>query len=144
MLLTLAPLFSKATVANAVVNFNASGFTTLPLYHNGGHACLYRAFYASKPLWVFPASDLPLTPANVLSLLALCDPEALYAVPYIYKLLGESPEGIARLVRFKICIYGGSAMPDDIGDRLVAEGVNLCGNYVSGFFLFPFSPGDRT
>ncbi|KAM0746573.1 acetyl-CoA synthetase-like protein [Meredithblackwellia eburnea MCA 4105] len=120
-----------ATIANSVLNFGMSGFTTLPMYHNGGHAMLYRGIYAIKPTWIFPASDLPLTPSNVLNLLSKCEPEALFAVPYIYKLLAESEEGIARLNKFKLCIYGGSHMPDDLGDFLVEKGVPLAGNYGS-------------
>lgn len=99
-------------------------------WQNGAHAYLWRALYSSKPIWVFPASDLPLTSFNVLSLLRLCSPSALHAVPYILKLLGDSEEGIERLSQFKLVIYGGSAMPDGLGDKLVSRGVNLLGLYV--------------
>ncbi|KAL8287059.1 hypothetical protein RQP46_004065 [Phenoliferia psychrophenolica] len=116
-------------LANSAVNFNASCFTTLPLFHNGAHAYLWRALHCMKPIYVFPASDLPLTPVNILALLKLCDPKAFHAVPFIYKQLGDSEEGIVRLSEFQLCVYGGSAMPDDLGDRLVARGVNLLGLY---------------
>ncbi|KAK4703977.1 hypothetical protein P7C70_g2238, partial [Phenoliferia sp. Uapishka_3] len=118
-----------ATVANSEVSFDISTFTTLPLYHNGAHAYLWRAIYSIKPLYVFPASDLPLTPSNVLSILKSCNPEALHAVPYILNLMADSREGLDRLSKFRLVIYGGSAMPDALGDKLVAHGVNLLGLY---------------
>ncbi|KAM0749958.1 L-aminoadipate-semialdehyde dehydrogenase [Meredithblackwellia eburnea MCA 4105] len=120
-----------ATAFNVSLNFGLEGFTTLPVYHNHGHSCLYRALYSVKPLHLFPASELPLTTANVLRILEQpeCGAEALFGVPYVYKLLGETDEGIERLKQFKLCLYGGSAMPTELGDKLVASGVRLVGHY---------------
>lgn len=57
-------------------------------------------------------------------------PEALFGVPYVYKLLGETEAGIETLRKFKLCLFGGSAMPTELGDRLVEAGVRLVGHYV--------------
>lgn len=75
---------------------------------------------------------MPLTTSNVLSILnqPICDAEVLWGVPYVYKLLGESEEGIARLKEFKYCMFGGSAMPQELGDKLIDLGVKLLGHYV--------------
>lgn len=56
--------------------------------------------------------------------------EALFGVPYVYKLLGENEAGIKTLRKFKLCLFGGSAMPTELGDRLVEAGVRLAGHYV--------------
>ncbi|KAG8879407.1 hypothetical protein FRB97_001634 [Tulasnella sp. 331] len=116
----------RAAIRNVVGAFSLRSLTTLPLYHNHGHACLHRAFFATKPIFLFPASTLPLTAANLLRLLNQpeCDPEALFAVPYVYKLLGEE-EGVKKLQEFKLCLFGGSAMPVELGDKLVNAGVKL-------------------
>ncbi|KAG8995366.1 hypothetical protein FRB94_009200 [Tulasnella sp. JGI-2019a] len=121
----------RAAIGNFSNGFKMSSFTTLPLYHNHGHACLHRAFYAVKPIYLFPASTLPLTATNLLGLLQQpdCNPEALFAVPYVYKLLGESEEGLELLKEFKLCTFGGSAMPQELGDKLADSGVKLVGHY---------------
>jgi acyl-CoA synthetase (AMP-forming)/AMP-acid ligase II len=50
----------KATIHN-LSSFGMSGLTALPLYHNSGHAAMLRAFFAVKPLWLFPAEEMALT-----------------------------------------------------------------------------------
>jgi hypothetical protein len=45
------------------------------------------------------------------------------------KILGESPEGTAALAKLKVVMFGGSACPDALGDRLVENGVNLISYY---------------
>lgn len=74
---------------------------------------------------------MPLTTSNVLGLLK--QPEcrsvrALFGVPYVYKLLVEEPEGLALLKTFELCLYGGSPMPDELGNKLVEEGVKIVGH----------------
>ncbi|GAA5820969.1 hypothetical protein JCM11251_001899 [Rhodosporidiobolus azoricus] len=121
----------QSSMFNVATNFGLAGFTTLPLYHNHGHSCFWRALYSCKILWLFPASDLPLTAPNVMRILEQpqVQVDALFGVPYIYKMLEESPEGLARLKQFKLCLFGGSAMPTELGDRLVDAGVRLAGHY---------------
>ncbi|TNY17771.1 L-aminoadipate-semialdehyde dehydrogenase [Rhodotorula diobovata] len=120
-----------STAFNIATHFGLSGLTTLPLYHNHGHSCFWRALYSVRPLWLYPASELPLTTPNVMSILdqPSVQPEALFGVPYVYKLLGETEAGIETLRKFKLCLFGGSAMPTELGDRLVEAGVRLVGHY---------------
>lgn len=33
----------RKSLSNFMANFNLEGFTTLPVYHNHGHSCLWRA-----------------------------------------------------------------------------------------------------
>ncbi|GAA5849618.1 hypothetical protein JCM9279_007290 [Rhodotorula babjevae] len=120
-----------STTFNIATNFGLSGLTTLPLYHNHGHSCFWRALQSVRQLWLYPASDLPLTTPNVMNILdqPSVQPDALFGVPYVYKLLGETDAGIKTLRKFKLCLFGGSAMPTELGDRLVEAGVKLAGHY---------------
>lgn len=58
-------------------------------------------------------------------------PELFHVVPYMVKLIAESDLGVRCLANVKLVLFGGSACPDDLGDRLVAQGVNLVANYGS-------------
>jgi acyl-CoA synthetase (AMP-forming)/AMP-acid ligase II len=121
----------RRALANYLTSFNLEGFTTLPLYHNFGHSCLWRAIVSVKALYVFPASTMPLTITNVFGLLSqpVCaGVRAVFAVPFIFKIMSEDDEGIALLRRYELCLYGGSVMPDEVGNRLVENGVKLVGH----------------
>ncbi|KZO94102.1 acetyl-CoA synthetase-like protein [Calocera viscosa TUFC12733] len=120
-----------ASVRNFSQHFGLRGFTTLPLYHNHGHACFYRAIHGAVRIYLFPQSLIPLTTANIHTLLTSpdCNAEALFGVPYVLKILSEDPEGLEVLKSFKLVMFGGSACPDELGTRLVDAGVNLVGHY---------------
>ncbi|KAH7888517.1 L-aminoadipate-semialdehyde dehydrogenase, partial [Phlebopus sp. FC_14] len=121
---------NKAAVGNCKMNFGLVSLTTLPLYHGHGHSNLLRAWYAAKPLYLFPTGSIPLTSANVIKLLAQApDIQTLYGVPLALKLLSETPEGLEVLRGLKLVMFGGSPCPDELGDLLVSEGVRLVGHY---------------
>lgn len=103
-------------------------FITLPLYHNHGICNLYRAIYSGKSIHLYNA-DLPLTREHLTGIMRKHNFEIFYGVPYALKLLAEADEGMALLRQLKIVMYGGSACPDDLGDTLVNNGVNLVGHY---------------
>ncbi|KAJ6496764.1 L-aminoadipate-semialdehyde dehydrogenase [Mycena vulgaris] len=116
-------------IANVAINQYKPGFSTLPVYHGYGHFAIFRCMYAAQPITLFPP-HLPLTSANICAVLA-ASPHVTqcYAVPYVIKLLGETPEGVTALASFDIVGYAGAAVPDDLGTRLVAAGVNLFSIY---------------
>ncbi|KAF8839463.1 L-aminoadipate-semialdehyde dehydrogenase [Paxillus ammoniavirescens] len=121
---------NKAAVGNCKMNFGLTSLTTLPLYHGHGHSNLLRAWYAARPLYLFPTGSIPLTSANVVKLLAQApDVQALYGVPLAIKLLTETPEGLDVLKGLRIVMFGGSACPDELGDLLVSKGVRLVSHY---------------
>ncbi|KAJ7089700.1 L-aminoadipate-semialdehyde dehydrogenase [Mycena belliarum] len=116
-------------IANVAINQNKPGFSTLPVYHGYGHFSIFRCMYSTQPITLFPP-HLPLTSANICAVLAESPPVTLcFAVPYVIKLLGETSEGTAALASFDIVSYAGAALPDDLGNRLVAAGVNLLSIY---------------
>lgn len=74
-------------------------------------------------------ADLPLTQDYLVKIMREHQFEIFYGVPYALKLLSESEQGIRLLQQLKIVMYGGSACPDELGNSLVENGVNLVGHY---------------
>jgi acyl-coenzyme A synthetase/AMP-(fatty) acid ligase len=125
------PIFQthKASLYAYSQHFNRVGHITLPLYHNHGICCLFRAIWAGKKIYIYNAK-VPLTSQHLLATLKEHqDIKILYAVPYALKLLSETVEGLRLLSNLDIVMFGGSACPKPIGDRLVESGVNLVGHY---------------
>ncbi|KAF8549988.1 L-aminoadipate-semialdehyde dehydrogenase [Imleria badia] len=121
---------NKAAVRNCKMNFGLTSLTTLPLHHGHGHSNLLRAWYAAKPLYLFPTASIPLTSANIIKLLSQApDIQGFYGVPFALKLLAETQEGLQVLKRLKLVMFGGSPCPDELSDFLVSEGVPLVGHY---------------
>lgn len=72
---------------------------------------------------------LPLTADSVVSGLEAAQPESVAAVPYMLQLLVDNPRGISALRRCRLVTYGGAPCPDELGDRLVGEGVPFGGSF---------------
>ncbi|KAI2792345.1 hypothetical protein POX_b02382 [Penicillium oxalicum] len=127
-------------------SFGLRFFTTSPLFHSFALMELGRAFYTRATAF-FGNHALPTTFQNLHDALEVAQPEQFSAVPYVIKLLAERPEGVKALARPKIVLFGGSSCPDDLGDRLVAQGVNLVANYgatETGQIMTSFRPpGDN-
>lgn len=113
-------------IANIAGFVAKTGFSALPVYHGFGHYSVFRCYYAAVPFVLFPP-HLPLTSSNICKVIdAIPVPCPLcFAVPYVIKLLGETQEGIRALAAFESVTFAGAAVPDDLGDRLTAAGVNI-------------------
>ena len=119
----------QAALLNYATNMNMAGFISLPLFHAHGLSSVFRSITSIKKIYMQSAS-LPLTAQNLLNILRRNQwIEIIYGVPYAYKLLSESDEGIHALTRMKACMFGGSACPDALGNLLVESGVNLISHY---------------
>lgn len=142
------PIFltNYQTLANFRKSFGMRLFTISPLFHSHALMELGRAFYTRATAYLGNHS-LPVTYQNLLRALQASKPQQFSAVPYVIKLLAEKPEGIHELAQPKLVLYGGSSCPDDLGDRLVTQGVNLVGNYgatETGQIMTSFRPpGDN-
>ncbi|XMA19260.1 hypothetical protein WAI453_012051 [Rhynchosporium graminicola] len=126
---------------------HAATFTTTPLYH-GGIADCFRAWTSNALIWLFPGGDAPITSDTILSCLSVSKgatkeagtPPVKYfsSVPYILQMLSETSEGLEALQEMDIVGVGGAALPESVGNRLVAENVNLVSRFGSaecGFVL---------
>lgn len=142
------PIFltNHQTLANFRKSFGMRLFTISPLFHSHALMELGRAFYTRATAYLGNHS-LPVTYQNLFNALQASKPQQFSAVPYVIKLLVEKPEGIQELAKPKLVLYGGSSCPDDLGDRLVAQGVNLVGNYgatETGQIMTSFRPPGDT
>jgi hypothetical protein len=68
---------------------------------------------------------VPQTHDTVTRSIKAANPEIVWTVPYVLKLLVEKQEGIDILKRCKIVNSSGSRCPDDLGDLFVGQGVHL-------------------
>lgn len=124
-------------------------FTTTPLYH-GGIADVFRAWTSSALIWLFPGKAVPITATNVIKCLETAatavtsagtsTPPVKYfsSVPYVLQMLEADPTGLKHLQSMSIVGVGGAALPAEIGDKLVTQGVNLISRFGSaecGFLM---------
>lgn len=142
------PIFlsNLACLANCRKSFGLRAFCISPLFHSHGLFELGRAFYTKSPMYLGNHS-MPVTAQNLINALEVARPQQITAVPYVIQLLAEKPEGVQLLANAKLVLFGGSSCPDELGDRLVANGVNLVANYGStetGQIMTSFRPPGDT
>lgn len=124
-----------------------ASFTTTPLYH-GGIADLFRCWTSNAMIWLFPSKDVPITARNICKCLDVARayssmeglPQVKYfsSVPYILQMMETDDTGLKMLQYMDIVGVGGAALPADVGNHLVQEGVKLISRFGSaecGFLL---------
>jgi acyl-coenzyme A synthetase/AMP-(fatty) acid ligase len=127
-----------------------ASFTTTPLYH-GGIADLFRCWTSNSMIWLFPGKDLPITARNICQCLDIAKlysseemlPKVKYfsSVPYVLQMMEADEKGLEWLQGMDIVGVGGAALPAEVGDRMVKQGVNLISRFGSaecGFLLSSF------
>lgn len=124
------PIFQthRACLSNYAQGSGMRAFVTLPLFHNHGLCTLFRGIVSRKKTMLYGAG-LPLTNGNLVRAMNGADFESFHAVPYALKILSETDEGIAALSKCKLVLFGGSSCPDDLGDKLVENGVYIVSHY---------------
>lgn len=117
--------------------------STTPLYHAGVTDCL-RAWTSKALIWLFPTAEVPITAKNIISCVTVSSQvqhqkiEYFTSVPYVLQILAQDSMGMQMLREMTLVGVGGAALPTNIGDTLVAGGVNLVSRYGSsecGFLL---------
>lgn len=124
------PIFQshRACLSNYALGSGMRAFVTLPLFHNHGICTMFRGIVSRKKTMLYGAG-LPLTNTNLVQAMNGAEFESFHAVPYALKVLSETEEGIAALRKCKLVLFGGSSCPDDLGDKLVQNGVNVVSHY---------------
>ena len=120
-------------------------FTTTPLYH-GGIADLFRAWTSGAMIWLFPGKSnhdtaQPITVNNVIKCLDVaadctrhgsCPPVKYFSsVPYVLQSLEADERGLRYLRKMDVVGVGGAALPDEVGDRIVDQNINLISRFGS-------------
>lgn len=118
----------RQCLSNYAVGSGMRAFVTLPLFHNHGLSTTFRGIVAGKRTTLYNA-NLPLTNGHLVAAMKTTNFESFHCVPYALKVLAETDEGIAELAKAKLVLFGGSSCPDDLGDLLVQNGVNIVSHY---------------
>lgn len=125
-------------------------FSTTPLYHGGIADCL-RAWTSGATIHLFPGTQ-PITTNTVrravdranVYLRGSCPVRYFTSVPYILQMLArdssspELPSGLSLLQVMDLVGVGGAALPQSVGNDLVAKDVKLVSRFGSaecGFLL---------
>ncbi len=99
-------------------------FNTFPFYHGYGSWVVVHGMMDRKTVNMCNP-NLPLTADYVIKVLSHLRPNVLHVVPYIMELLAQTEEGIDAMKRCERVVFSGSGAPDDLGNELVAKGVNV-------------------
>ncbi|PNH39895.1 hypothetical protein VD0004_g7021 [Verticillium dahliae] len=124
------PIFQthRACLSNYATGSGMRAFVTLPLFHNHGLSTMFRGMVTGKRTAIYNA-NLPLTNGHLVEAMRTADFESFHCVPYALKVLAESTTGVDELRKAKLVLFGGSSCPDDLGDMLAQEGVNIVSHY---------------
>jgi acyl-CoA synthetase (AMP-forming)/AMP-acid ligase II len=117
-------LSHKAVLTHAVQGAGLNNFGALPLYHMYGLSTTFQAMYMGKTANLISAT-MPMTTDNLVRAVKAIQPEVIHAVPYALGLMVESEAGIDALKAAKIVTAAGARTPDELGDKLLAEGVEF-------------------
>jgi acyl-coenzyme A synthetase/AMP-(fatty) acid ligase len=113
----------KACLETWEFGWGARAFTTAPIYHNYGHSTFFRSIFTRGMLFMYNA-NLPATSQNLIEVMQNVQPAVFFAVPYILKLISESPVGLEALRACNVVNTAGSACPDSLGNLLTDYGVH--------------------
>ena len=99
-------------------------FNTFPFFHGYGIFVVINGIMYRKTVNMYNPS-LPLTADYVIKVLHHVRPNVLHVVPYTMELLAQIETGIDAMKQCKRVVFSGSGAPDDLGNDLVAKGVNV-------------------
>jgi acyl-coenzyme A synthetase/AMP-(fatty) acid ligase len=99
-------------------------FQSVPLFHAHGFISFIQAIYKRKCIYLFNG-HVPQTHDTVTAAIKAAEPEIVWTVPYVLKLLCEKRDGIEVLKRCKVVSCSGSRCPDELGDLMVKEGIHF-------------------
>ena len=114
----------KRVLAEVNNRRNATTFTSGYLYSADVSSLLWSAIWERKCLYLYD-DDQPRTQEALIEALRVAQSEALWTTPHELKLLAVKPEGVNVLKRCRIVSSHGSRCPDELGDTLVKQGVQL-------------------
>lgn len=99
-------------------------FNTFPFFHGYGNWVVVHGLMDRKTVIMYNP-NLPVTADYVIKALNHIRPDVLHLVPYTMELLAQIDAGIDAMKHCERVVFSGSAAPEDLGDGLVAKGVNV-------------------
>ena len=99
-------------------------FNTFPFFHGYGNWVVVHGMMDRKTVKMYNP-NLPVTADYVIKVLHHIRSDVLHVVPYTMELLAQTEKGIDAMRRCEMVIFSGSGAPDDLGNDLVAKGVNV-------------------
>lgn len=98
--------------------------TSSPLCHAFASKLTINSMMVGKCMYLASAS-IPSTADTLVEVFRATSPDVFLTVPYVLKLLAETAAGVRALSQCKQVVSSGSTLSDELGNRLVAEGVNV-------------------
>ncbi|KAK4964061.1 hypothetical protein LTR66_012495 [Elasticomyces elasticus] len=98
--------------------------TTSPLYHAYASKLTISSINRRRCMYLTGA-DMALTTEGLVTIMKQVVPNVFFTVPYVLKLLSESRQGIEALKTCSEVVSSGSTLSDELGNRLIEEGVNV-------------------
>jgi acyl-coenzyme A synthetase/AMP-(fatty) acid ligase len=114
----------KRILATMLTAQNLIAFQSVPLFHAHGFISFIQAIYKRKCIYLFNG-NVPQTHDTVTAAIRAADPEIVWTVPYVLKLLAEKRDGVEVLKKCKVVSCSGSRCPDELGDLMVREGIHF-------------------
>ena len=98
--------------------------STFPFFHAYGQWIVIHGMIERKTVNMYNP-NLPVTAEYVIMILNHIRPDVLHVVPYTMELLAQTEAGIDAMRNCGSLVFTGSAAPDELGNSLVAKGVNV-------------------
>ena len=118
------PLTHTRFLINLPPQKGQTEFTTFPFFHRYGNWVVMHGLMDRKTIYM-SNPNLPITPDYCMKVLECIRPDVLHVVPYIMSLLAESEAGVDAMAKCQRVVFAGSACPDELGNDLIAKGVNV-------------------
>ncbi|KAF3916714.1 hypothetical protein ABW20_dc0106499 [Dactylellina cionopaga] len=103
---------------------DATAFITMPFSHALGMMSYMQAIHRRKTIYAM-SGYVPQTHDTITAAIKGADPEIVWTVPYVLKLLAEKPDGIEAIRNCRFVSSGGSKLHDEQGDMLTDAGVHI-------------------
>lgn len=103
---------------------DANAFITMPFSHALSMMSYMQAIHKRRTIYAM-SGYVPQTHDTVTAAVKAANPDIVWTVPYVLKLLAEKPDGIDAIKRCRFVSSGGSRLPDELGDMLTDTGVHV-------------------
>jgi len=118
----------KRLLVTLLTSQDLIAFQSMPIFHAAGFISFIQGIYKRKTIHMFNG-NIAQTHDSVTAAIKAAQPEIVWTVPYVLKLLAEKQDGIETLKKCKIVACAGSRYPDELGDLMVANGIHFGMNY---------------